>query len=75
MLRANIPQARQILRKVLRSRIVLRPEERDRVDGCGLAADASRTGLVEGFFGIAVSVASPAEFVPETRITESESSV
>jgi hypothetical protein len=64
LLRTHIPQGRQILRKLLRTRILLKPEERDGVDGVSYRAKASLTGLLEGFIPSAVSVASPTGFEP-----------
>ena len=60
LLNGNIPQARQILRKLLRTSIVLRPEERNGVDGVSYSAVANLVGLLDGFLTSAVWVTSPA---------------
>ena len=60
----HVPQARRVLRKVLRTRIVFKPEARGEVDGVAFWAEGSLKSLLEGFVPGVHMVASPAGFEP-----------
>jgi hypothetical protein len=70
-LRRHVPQARQILQKVLRDRLTFTPEERDRQRGDRFTAEGSifplLVGMVPEFANCPLSqtVASPSGFEPE----------
>ena len=64
LLRSHVPQARQVLKKVLKTRIVLQPEERNGVDGVAFSAEGRLRPLIDGFVPSVVTVASPAGFEP-----------
>jgi hypothetical protein len=59
ILRGNVTQGRQILKRLLRSRLTFVREQQDGVDGWRFSGEATVEGLISGLIPHAQTVASP----------------